>query len=159
MSQKKKPTTTSTTAAPAQQKHTSTKPRQTPYSRQIQTFVLVWLDANIDEVNNEACINTISKLRETVQNVYAFTTVDECIKFITNVKEGTIFMISSGIFAQTAVPIVHGMAQVSTIYIFCGDKVPYQQWIKQWSKVKGIFTAIRPIREALKQATFDCPLR
>ena len=65
MSQKKKPSTTP--AAPPE--HTSIRPRQTPHVRRIQNFLLVWLDANIDEANNEDCINTIAKLRETVNNV------------------------------------------------------------------------------------------
>jgi len=43
------------------------------------------------------------------------------------------------------------------------DKVSFQrykkrheQWAKDWPKIKGVFTEIKPICEALKQAAQDC---
>jgi tetratricopeptide (TPR) repeat protein len=35
-------------------------------------------------------------------------------------------------------------------------KKRHEQWIKQWSKIKGVFTEITPICEALKQASQQC---
>ena len=149
---KKKPTA----AAPASVEPSSRRPRGPPNVGMVQNFHLVWLDGNIDKINDEDCRNSITKLRQVVNTVNTFTNADECIDFISGIKEEKAFMISSGAFGQTTVPVVHDMAQVSTIYIFCGHKARHEQWVKQWPKVKGVFTDITPICEALKQATRDC---
>jgi tetratricopeptide (TPR) repeat protein len=65
-------------------------------------------------------------------------------------------MISSDAFGQTTVSAVHDKPQISTIYIFCGNKSRHEKWAQQWPKVKGVFTDITPICEALKQAAQDC---
>ena len=41
-------------------------------------------------------------------------------------------------------------------FYFCGDKNRHEQWAKEWSKIKGVFTEIKPICEALKQASQQC---
>jgi tetratricopeptide (TPR) repeat protein len=61
-------------------------------------------------------------------------------------------MIISGSFGQQIVPRVHDMSQVDSIFIFCGNKKRHEQWAKEWPKIKGVFTEIAPICEALKQA-------
>jgi len=127
-----------------------------PYVRTIQNFRLVWLDSNIDDVNNNDCMITITKLRQVVNAVQTFTNADECIAFITNIEDEKIFMISSGKLGETTVPIVHDKPQLSTIYIFCGNKTRHECWTQQWPKVKGVYTDITPICEALEQAAQDC---
>ena len=122
----------------------------------VQNFLLLWLDGNIDEINNDDCRNSITKLRQVVNTVNTFTDANECIDFINGIKEETIFMISSGAFGQTTVPVVHDKSQISTIYIFCGNKSRHENLAQQWPKVKGVFTDIKPICEALKQAAQDC---
>ena len=139
MATKKKPTTTTASAEPP-----STRPGRPPYARMVQNFLLVWLDGSIDEINNDDCRNSITKLRQVVNNVNTFTDVDECIDFISDIKEETVFMISSGAFGQTTVPIVHDMAQVSTVYIFCENKAQNEKWASQWPKVKGVYSDITP---------------
>ncbi|CAF1240770.1 unnamed protein product [Rotaria sp. Silwood1] len=150
MSQKRKQTTDDSAAA-IPSNRTTTRLRRAPKAR-IQNFVLVWLDATIDEVHNQDSINTISKLREIVNIVNTFINADECVNFITDVKEEEIFMIFSDAFGQTIVPLIHEIRQISLIYIFCDQKTCDEQWTKQWPKVKGVFTDIKPIYEALKQA-------
>jgi tetratricopeptide (TPR) repeat protein len=65
-------------------------------------------------------------------------------------------MIISGAFSRHIVPHVHNMPQVDSIFIFCGNKKNYEKWAKDWSKIKGIFTEIKPICEALKQTAQQC---
>ena len=57
---------------------------------------------------------------------------------------------------NSIVPRVHSMSQVDSIFIFCGNKKHHEQWTKEWSKIKGVFTEITPICEALKQASQQC---
>jgi tetratricopeptide (TPR) repeat protein len=122
----------------------------------IQNFHLVWLDGSIDEINNDDCRNSITKLRQVVNTVNTFIDVDECIEFINGIKEEKTFMISSGALGPTIVPVVHGKPQVSTIYIFCGNKARHEKWAQEWPKIQGVYTDITPICEALKQAARDC---
>jgi hypothetical protein len=141
----------STTTAVASMELPSSRSGRLPYTRLVQNFLLLWLDGSINETNHDRCCNTITKLRQIVNTVNTFTDVNECIDFITDIEEEKIFMIVSGTFSQVIVPIVQDIPQVSGIYIFCGNKSRYEQWALQWSKVKGVFTDITPICEALKQ--------
>jgi tetratricopeptide (TPR) repeat protein len=65
-------------------------------------------------------------------------------------------MIISGSLGQHIVPRVHNMSQVDSIFIFCGNKKHHEQWVKDWAKIKGVFTEITPICEALKEAAQQC---
>jgi tetratricopeptide (TPR) repeat protein len=145
MATNEKPTTAATSKAPQ-----NSRPH-----RMIQNFHLVWLDESIDELNNDNCRNSIAKLHQVVNTVDTFTDVDECIDFINSIEETT-FMIYSGALGQTTIPVVHNKSQVNTIYIFCENKAQHKEWAKGWPKVKGVYTDIVPICEALKQAAQDC---
>jgi hypothetical protein len=135
---------------------TSRAPPNTRPRRMVQNFHLVWVDGSIDEVNSDDCRNSITKLRQVVNTVNTFTDVDECVDFINSIEKERAFIIFSGFFGQTTVPVVHDKPQVSTIFIFCGNKARHEKWVKEWSKVKGVYTDIIPICEALKQAVQDC---
>ncbi|CAF3534966.1 unnamed protein product [Rotaria sp. Silwood1] len=150
MDKQKKPTT----AAPADKvsQLMSIKPRRPLHTRMVQSFLVIWLDSNIDLENNNSCKHTVSALKETVNEINIFTDIDECIDFITDVQEERIFMIASGALGQITSPIIHDMPQISTIYIFCENQAWYEQWITQWPKIKGAFTDIAPICRNLQQA-------
>jgi hypothetical protein len=130
----------------------STKPSRIPYARMVQNFLLFWLDASIDENNDDHC-NNVTKLRQVIDTVKTFTDADECIDFITNIEKENIFIIISGTFSAAIVPVVQDMLQVSRVYILCKNKCRYEKWALQWSKVKGLFTDITSICEAVKLAT------
>ena len=123
--------------------------------RIIQNFHLVWLDGNINE-NDDDCRNSIKELKQVVNTMNTFVDVDECIDFISGIPEETAFMVTSGAIGQTIVPVIDNMTQISGFYIFGGNKTYHEQWAKEWPKVKGVFTDIKSICEALKQAAQDC---
>jgi hypothetical protein len=95
----------------------------------------------------------VTQLRRMVNDVNTFTDGDGCIQFIEDINDNKICMIISGSLGQHIVPRVHNMSQVDSIVIFCGNKKRHEQWTKEWSKIKGVFTEITPICEALKQAS------
>jgi hypothetical protein len=125
-------------------------------ARMVQNFHLVWLDESFDDVNNDDCHKFITQLRQVVNTVNTFIDVDECIDFITDIKEEKTFMIVSGRFCQIIVPVVQDISHVSSVYIFCRNTAYYEKWARQWPKVKGIYADITPICEGLKQAAQDC---
>jgi hypothetical protein len=143
---KKKPATATTLRA-----RPSTRP-----CRIVQNFHLVWLGGSIDKANNDACRNSITKLRQVVNTVNIFTDVDECIDFITDTKDDRALMVISGELNEIIMPTVQEISQVSAVYIFCENKELHEKWAKGWPKVKDAYTDITSICEALKQATQAC---
>jgi hypothetical protein len=85
----------------------------------IQNFLLVWLDENIDEINDEESHNSIINLRQVVNTINTFTNADECVDFITCINEEKIFFVVSGALSQIIVPVVESIHNVSCVYIFC----------------------------------------
>ena len=123
--------------------------------RIIQNFLLIWVDASIDESNKD-CQATLAELRGIINNVNIFTQSDQCIQFLNAIHNEKAFVIASGALGQHLVPDIHAMPQVDTIYIFCGNKSRHEGWAKEWVKIKGVHTGIKPICEALQMATKQC---
>ncbi|CAF4127299.1 unnamed protein product [Adineta steineri] len=123
--------------------------------QQLQNVLLIWLDSNIDETNDD-CQNTITKLRRAVNDINTYTNGDQCLEFIQTIIDKKMCMIISGSLGQHIVSRVHNMSQVDSIFIFCGNKKYHEQWVKDWPKIKGVFTDITPICEALKEAAQQC---
>ncbi len=137
-------------------KSASTKPNRPPRARMIQNFHLVWLDGNMDEMNNADCHNSITQLRQIVNNVNTFTNVDECIDFITDINKEKTFLMVSGVLSEIIVPVIQAIPHVSSVYIFCGYKDRHEIWANESPKVHGVYTDITSVCEALKQAAKDC---
>jgi hypothetical protein len=74
------------------------------------------------------------------------------LAFLIEKKDEKACMLISGSLGQHIVPQVHDMSQVDSIFIFCDNKA----WHEQWPKIKGVFTEIAPICEALKVAARQC---
>ncbi|CAF1444681.1 unnamed protein product [Adineta steineri] len=122
---------------------------------QMQNVLLVWLDSTIDESNGE-CQNTISTLQRAVNDVNTYTDGDQCLEFIQTVVDNKVCMIVSGSLGKHIVPRVHNMSQVDSIFIFCSNRTYHEEWAKDWRKIKGVFTDITLICEALKEAAHEC---
>ncbi|CAF1114324.1 unnamed protein product [Adineta steineri] len=120
-----------------------------------RNVLLIWLDKNVDE-NNDDCQNTITKLRRTMNDTNIFTDVDQCFKFIQTVVDTKVCMIVSGSLGQNIMPRVHNMSQIDSIFIFCDNQKLHEQWVKDWPKIRGIFTDITLICEALREAAHQC---
>ncbi|CAM4828703.1 unnamed protein product [Rotaria magnacalcarata] len=134
---------------------TSTSNATQPRRRMVQNYLVIWVDGNIDE-NTEDCRNTLAQLRAAVSEVNVCTTPEGCIDFLNKMDEGKAFVISSGALGQSLVNDIHGMPKVDAIYIFCGNKARHEPWAKDWPKIRGVFTSIKPICESLKKVAREC---
>ncbi|CAF1432133.1 unnamed protein product, partial [Rotaria magnacalcarata] len=134
---------------------TATSDAIPPRRRMIQNYLVIWVDGNIDE-NTEDCRNTLAQLRAAVSEVNVCTTPEGCIEFLNEMDDGKAFIISSGALGQHLVADIHGMPKVDAIYIFCGNKARHEPWAKDWPKIRGVFTSIKPICESLKKAAREC---
>jgi endonuclease IV len=123
--------------------------------KMVQNVIVIWLDNNIN-VESEDCRNTISQLRRVVNTVHAFNDTDQCIDFLTAFNNENVFMIISGSVCKNIVSLIHAATELHTIFMFCEDQTRYEQWAKQWSKIRGVFTEITLICEVLKHASQQC---
>jgi tetratricopeptide (TPR) repeat protein len=126
-----------------------------PRARTVQNFTLIWLDSNIDESNRDFK-HSLTQLRQIVNTIDTFIDVDTCVDFLTQIKDEKVFMIVSGAIGQSAIPVIHDLSQVDSIYVFCGNKLKHEQWAKEWSKVKGVFNQTDQICDTLKRDTEQC---
>ncbi|CAF1475081.1 unnamed protein product [Adineta steineri] len=133
----------------------STSANRCTNMQRMQNVLVIWLDNNIND-NNTDYNNTIKQLKCVVNNVNTLTDVEKCIEFIETITNNKVCMIVSGSLGKYIVPRVHNVPQVDTIFIFCNNHEWDKQWAKEWPKIKGVFTDITSICEALKQTAYQC---
>ncbi|CAF3362618.1 unnamed protein product [Rotaria sp. Silwood2] len=126
-----------------------------PKRGRLQNYIVVWVDGNIDEKQDD-CKKTLTNLRRVIHEVHICTTPSQCIDLLKKLDEEKSFVISSGAFGQHLVPEIHDMRQLDAVYIFCGNKARHEQWAKDWSKIEGVYTSIKPICESLKKVAHRC---
>jgi tetratricopeptide (TPR) repeat protein len=115
----------------------------------VQNVLLIGPDNNIDN-NSTDCLNSIAQLSRIVNSINMFTDIDQCVDCVTDIDSKKICMIISGEICQNIMPLIHDIAQLHTIFIFCESKTADEPWAKEWFKVKGVFVDISSICEALK---------
>jgi len=120
-------------------------------SRIVQNLILVWLDPQIDAMNDDAFLNAVIELERMVNTIRIFVDVDECFDFITDIKKEKIMLIISDELGSNIVPMVHNIPQINAFYIFCKNQSQNKGWVQQWPNVQKISTVIGDICEALKQ--------
>lgn len=67
--------------------------------RILQNFLLVWLDANMNE-KEDFFKTSLEQLRQFVASVNTFTNPNECYDFMKTILDETIFLIVSGSLGQ-----------------------------------------------------------
>ncbi|CAF1544901.1 unnamed protein product, partial [Rotaria sordida] len=90
-------TSSKNTIPTASHEHTTARPFN---SRIVQNFVLIWLHSHIDELNSNDFRNSIVELQRVVNSINTFTDIDQCIDFLTDIKEEKILMIISDELGQ-----------------------------------------------------------
>ncbi|CAF1475063.1 unnamed protein product [Adineta steineri] len=123
--------------------------------QRMQNVLLIWLNNNIEN-NNADCNDTIKQLKRVVNNINTFTNDQQCVEFIQTITNNKACMIVSGSLGKHIVPHVHDISQVDTIFIFSNNQEWDKQWAKEWPKIKGVFTDITSICEALRQTAYQC---
>ncbi|CAF1528925.1 unnamed protein product [Rotaria sp. Silwood1] len=120
-----------------------------PTRRALQNFLLIWLDANLNE-SNEDFKKSLQKIQYLVASIKTFTDAEECIDFLSASKKEKVFMIVSGSLGQHVIPKIHALPQLDSIYVFCSNQSIHEEWARTMPKVKGVHTTIESICEALQ---------
>jgi hypothetical protein len=126
-------------------------PRSRVNIQRVQNVLLIWLDNNIENNNEDYC-NSVSQLCRVVDDIQKFTDVAQCIDFLTDNDIGKVIMIISRALCQETMPLIHDIVQLHTIFVICSNNNTDEQWANEWPKIRGVFTDISPICEALKHA-------
>jgi tetratricopeptide (TPR) repeat protein len=123
--------------------------------RIVENFIIVWLDSNIKE-SNKTTQKSISLLRCIINSIRTFTGTDQCIHFIRGITDEKIFLIISGSFNENLFFLIEDMIPLKSIYILSRSKAKHIEWITHHQKIKGIFTKIERICNALKEDVHQC---
>ncbi|CAF2035609.1 unnamed protein product, partial [Rotaria magnacalcarata] len=121
----------------------------------VQNFLLVWLDANIDE-RKEDFQKSLTKLRNIVVTVEPFTDVDQCVDYLTSIDDQKVYLITTASTGKTIVPLIHEITQLDKIFVFYSNTDSHKAWAKEWSKVRDIYDSIQSICMQLTKATQSC---
>ncbi|CAF3133069.1 unnamed protein product, partial [Rotaria sp. Silwood2] len=126
-----------------------------PAQEIVQNYLLIWLDEKIDRSTDDFR-NSIRQLRRTVNTIEVFHDTDECIGYMSQLQNENSFLIIAGSLCESVVPRIHNMTQLYSIYVLCQKKAKYEEWAKNWSKVKDIFVEIDSICESVRQTAREC---
>ena len=107
--------------------------------------VLIWLNTIVNHTI------TVEQLRYVCETVHLFTDGDECIDFLTDIKDDKVFLIIIGILEEQVVPLIHDIPQLHSIYFFSDQETTHQPCAPVFNKFKGVFNTIEPICHLLKQ--------
>ena len=88
-------------------------------TRIIRDVCLIWLDATFDEKNNRDCQKNIAQLHRIIHTIQAFTDVDQCVIFLSEIKDKKACVIISGSLGQQTLPRIHDISRIDSIFIFC----------------------------------------
>ncbi|CAF1378304.1 unnamed protein product [Rotaria sordida] len=124
---------------------------QNDQHRFIQNFIVIWLESNINEMDD-----LIIELRRHSDLVFTFNESDLCAKFLKNVHDQKVFLIVSNTLANAILPLVHDLSQLDSVYILCKNKTMENNWTKKWRKVREIFDDISFIFPQLQRNTRLC---
>ena len=115
----------------------------------IENFILIWLDATITKL-------TINRFQQFVNLIRSFDDSDQCIDFLSDIKNEKIFLIVSDTFGQQLADLINNFDQIDSIYVFCKDRGKAERWALKEKKIKGVFTKIEPIYDALRRDIRQC---
>ncbi|CAF1355608.1 unnamed protein product [Adineta steineri] len=126
-----------------------------PRQRVAQKYLLVWVDASIDQTDKD-CQDTLAQLKNVINDVSVCTESNQCVQVLSKIDKEQAFLITTDSLGQYLVPEIHEMAQLDAIYIVCGDKSTHQGWTQNWTKIKGVYTNIQEICHALQLTVKQC---
>ncbi|CAF1176679.1 unnamed protein product [Adineta steineri] len=117
--------------------------------RMAQNYLLVWVDATIDQTSKDYQ-NMLTQIRAVVNDVTVCTQLEECVEFFHNPDDKKVFVITSGSLGQMLVSAIHGMPELDVIYILCDNMSDHEQRTKDWKEIKGVHNNTKDICDALK---------
>ncbi|CAF1248142.1 unnamed protein product [Rotaria sordida] len=99
-------------------------------------LTFVWLDS--DAFENDENLETQQELYAIADHVEIFTDSNVCEEFIRSVPNQRLVLFASGRLGLHIIPRIHQLKQIIAIYIYCINKTKYEQWTKDFDKIKAV---------------------
>jgi tetratricopeptide (TPR) repeat protein len=106
--------------------------------KSMEDLILIWLDPNINQIKENDSKRKMN-LREIINCLEMFNDIDQCLRYIKNIKQEKIFLILSGLLGKTIINELNDCSQILSIYIYGSDERQYKIWSKTYSKMLGIY--------------------
>lgn len=114
----------------------------------LEVFTLIWLDATVNDVDNET---TQTDLRKLSDQFKSFDNRDECELYLQSLSnDERVVLIVSGRLGREVVPHIHQIEQIYFIYVYCFDKIENEKWAKNYSKIKEVLTTKKELIERIR---------
>jgi hypothetical protein len=117
----------------------------------LETFLLVWLDPNVNTDDDN--ILTQNCLRKILTSLVTFDNVESCERWLkkcdTNQK---IIFIVSGAYGEEIVPKIHYLSSIISIHVYCLDVDRNKSWAKNYPKIRSV---VSNRNSFLKQLTIN----
>lgn len=121
----------------------------------VANLVLVWLDENMDE-SNAFYHNCTGQLSQVADMLKVYIDRDRSVDFLTDIQNEDICLLISEDICQQIVPLIHGFDRLQYIFIVRRNQEQCDQWIKNWSKIKGVYTDISIVCDVIRQIAKKC---
>jgi hypothetical protein len=115
-----------------------------------ENVLLIWLDLNTNG-SDENADDSITKLQHIINMIKTFTDPNACIDYLTDIKDEEVFMIISGSCTEQFISLIQDIPKLRSIYVFDSQQTNNVQWVQDPRKIKGVFTHIEYICDALKR--------
>ncbi|CAF1580988.1 unnamed protein product, partial [Adineta steineri] len=131
-------------------KSTATSNICQPRQRMTEKYLLLWVDASIDQTN-EDYENILKQIRTITGDVNVFNQRDTCVDFLTDAQEDikSFLVVKDAMFRQI-MPLIDDIPQLDGVYIFNNIETLHEEWTKEWQKVKSVHTNIGDLCQALR---------
>ena len=122
--------------------------------RNLETYSLVWLDENCNKPKTN--INTQEQLRKCINYLQTFENDKDCEEYIRSLsKDDRIILIVNNKFGEQIVPQLHGLQQISSIYVYDLNQKTEIDWIKNYPKIKNKTGVIHDLNVLIEQIQTD----
>ncbi|CAF3814909.1 unnamed protein product, partial [Rotaria sordida] len=121
----------------------------------LENCLLIWLDADFDESKNDYK-QSMQQLRNVIATIITFTDADQCVDYLSDIKDEKVLMIVSGSLGQHVIPEIQICPQLDSVYVFCDNQSMHEQWARKIPKIKGICTQIEPLCKVLQSDRENC---
>ncbi|UJR10994.1 hypothetical protein I4U23_015178 [Adineta vaga] len=112
-------------------------------------FVCIWLDKQSNRSDDYTYIH--NTLQTILDSFRTYRNANQCVDYIFNLKNMKGILITIDTFAEEIIPVIHNCEQINSIYILTSKKTTYQAWIKDYSKIHGIFHDRKQLADEIKR--------
>ena len=123
----------------------------TPQSINPEGITLIWYDERLETTDDTK--ETAQELREVNNYVLFYSDLLSCVDYIKSVTNEKIFLITSGKSASDILQEIHELPQVDSIFIFCMKVERYQDFLRDYEKVIGIYDDRAILIHSIQQNT------